>query len=291
MKRLGSLSRKVIRKLGSLPLKMMGQQLRAQALETLTDEMITSIAVPGGSLRFHTPSTLLLSRATSLLVKEPDTIQWINSFEDGAIFWDIGANVGVYTLYAAVCRRASVLAFEPSAANFHVLSKNIQINALYDRVTAYCIALSGETRLGFLNLDSSLMGSAINQFGNIGEISPYSVKVKPGAVQGMVGFTIDDFISQFGVPFPNYLKMDVDGLELDILQGANKTLQDPRLVSLLVELSLTNEDQYRNAAKLLNEAGFNLVAKGASQGTQAGEGANHLFARSNRKHSVAPMVR
>src|SRR5262249_45367950 len=115
-----------------------------------SEEMVRTAAIPDGAIRFFAPSPLLLSRADSALSKEADMIQWIDSFDDGAVFWDIGANVGVFSLYAGVRQRVSVLAFEPLAANFHVLTRNIQLNQLCDRVTAYCVALSEQTRLGTL---------------------------------------------------------------------------------------------------------------------------------------------
>jgi FkbM family methyltransferase len=218
-------------------------------------------------------------RAKTLLTKEPDTIRWIDSFDAPYVFWDVGANVGVYSLYAATKPSVSVLSFEPLAANFHVLSRNIQLNDFAERVTAYCVALSGATELGVLNIASPAMGSSLTQFGQLGEMSPYCVKDLEGSAHGMIGFSIDDFISQFHPPFPNYLKMDVDGLEFVILQGAKQTLRDARLRSLMIELCVSNEDERRQACGLLKECGFSLLSVGDVQATEAGEGANHLFMR------------
>lgn len=260
-------------------MKAIGMHLRADVLERLTEETISVTTIPGNQIRFYTPSPLLMSRAACVLSKETDTIQWIDGFEDGMVLWDIGANVGVYSLYAAIQRSVSVLAFEPSAANFHVLSRNIHLNKLVDRVTGYCIAFSGRTQLGILNMASPSMGASIGQFGQFGEMSRYWEGQTGAAAHGMIGFTIDSFIAQFDPPFPNYLKLDVDGLELPILEGARMTLRDARLRSLLVELSLSRESEYRNAHLLLEEAGFRFVSRGATQGTQTESAANHLFQR------------
>lgn len=291
MRTLVSISRGVLRRLTSWPLKLISENLRAEALEGLSEKMIASMPVPGGFIRFYVPSSLLLSRATSLLSKEPETIQWIEGFDDGVVLWDIGANVGVYALYAAVRRKASVLAFEPSAGNFHVLSRNIQLNSLSERVTAYCIALAGETGLGVLNLESLSMGSAINQFGNPGETSPYSVKRTATIVHGTIGFSIDDFIAKFAPPFPNHIKMDVDGIELSILKGAIRTLCDSRLISVLVELSVTDNEQQRCAVSLLEDAGLRLVTRGEVQGTEQEKAANFIFHRTEHRRSSARVER
>src|SRR6267143_3290850 len=179
-----------------------------------------------------------MARALSVLSKEVDTIHWIDGFEERTVFWDVGANVGVYSLYAAIQKRVSVLAFEPSAANFHVLSRNVHLNQLGDRATAYCIAFSERSQLGMLNMASPSIGAAVSQFGRSGEMSRYWDGQTVAASHGMIGFAIDDFIVQFNPPFPNYLKIDVAGLEPQILQGARTTLRDTRLRSLLVELML-----------------------------------------------------
>lgn len=273
------------RRLGSWPLKVIGVRHRAEVLEAVSEQMVTVSSIPGSSIRFYTPSPLLLDRAESVLSKETDMIQWIDGFEDGTVFWDIGANVGVFSLYAALRRQVSVVSFEPLAANFHVLSRNIQLNRLCDRVTAYCVALSQRTQLGVLNVASSSMGASLSQFGEPGECSRYWDSGSASADQGMVGFSIDDFIARFNPPFPNYIKMDVDGLELPILEGARVTLCDPRIKSLNVELNLNDKGEHGRAVSLLREAGFDMVSQGEIQGTPLEKAANHLF---QRKKRVAP---
>jgi FkbM family methyltransferase len=263
-------------------MKAIGMHLRADVLERLTEETISVTKIPGNQIRFYTPSPLLISRAASVLSKEADTIQWIDGFENGTVLWDIGANVGVYSLYAAIHRSVSVLAFEPSAANFHVLSRNIYLNKLGDRATGYCIAFSGKTQLGVLNMASPSMGAAISQFGRPGEMSQYWEGQNGAATHGMIGFTIDDFIAKFNPPFPNNIKLDVDGLELQILEGARMTLRDPRLQSILVELSVSRDGEHRDALSFLEEVGFRFVSRGATQGTQTESAANHLFQRATR---------
>ena len=95
----------------------------------------------------------------------------------------------------------------------------------------------------------------------------------------MIGFTIDDFVSRFAPAFPTHLKMDVDGLEGEILRGAAATLRDPRLISAMVELSVTDHDERRRALALLADAGLDLVSQGESQGANNEAAANHLFVR------------
>lgn len=278
LRRLKSIARGVLRRLIMAPLRLSGARLRAEALEQLSNAMIAETVIPGGAIKFFAPTPLLQMRAATVLVKEPDMIRWLDGLPPEAVLWDIGANVGVFTLYAAVARRARVLAFEPSAANFHVLARNVSLNQLNDRVTAYCVALSGTTELGVLNVGSTVMGAAMSQFGKAGEMSRYWMGGN-SAAHGMVGITVDEFIERFQPAFPTHLKMDVDGLEWPILQGAVKTLRDPRLRAAMIELSLTNQAERDQAMKLLADAGLRFVAHGEAQGTETEKAANHLFVR------------
>lgn len=269
---------RLTRALASVPLKLVPASSRAQVLQTLSEDMISNIPTGSGCLKFYAPTNLLRFRAETLLSKEPDTIKWVEQFHRDAVFWDIGANVGVYSLYAATLKNATVLSFEPSAANFHVLTRNIQLNELSPRVTAYCIAFSDRNALGILNLASPEMGAALSRFGQLGEKSEYAMNAAYSA-QGMLGMTVDDFIDQFTPPFPNYLKIDVDGLEMQILNGARKTLSDQRLGSLVTELSLTRETEKQEAFQLLEACGWRLASRGERQGSDSAQAANHFFER------------
>src|SRR5262249_34519074 len=155
-------------------------------------------------------------RADTLLTKESETIQWINGFNEGDVLWDIGANIGVYSLYGAIKRKLAVLAFEPSSANFYALTRNVELNRLESQVTALCIAFADQTSLGTINLSSQSMGAASNQFGEPGEVSPYAPSGTRISGHGMLGFTIDNFVETFFPKFPGHIKIDVDGLEANI---------------------------------------------------------------------------
>jgi FkbM family methyltransferase len=270
---------RILRDLASVPLRSLGMAQRGQALQNLLTSMVSKIEVPGGTMQFITPTPLLQTRASSALSKEPDTIEWIERFDPSDVFWDIGANVGIFSLYAAMRRGVRVLAFEPFADNYMVLCKNIDINSLGDRIIPYCMALAGKTELGLLNLASRDMGAALHQFGRRGETSRYWTVGHSTFAQGMLGYTIDDFIRQFQPPFPTRLKLDVDGLEWQILQGSRQTLRDPRLLSIMVELSLSDQAERDHAMAWLSDSGFELVGQGETQEAGGQVAANHFFAR------------
>ena len=212
-----------------------------------------------GAINFNCPDALPLWRARTLLTKEPETIEWIDSFSDGDVYWDVGANVGAYALYAAINRRVQVLAFEPSAANYFLLNRNIELNRLGEVLRAYCLAFSDTRQIDVLHMQSTEFGGALSSFStpvdNDGKM--FSAKFQ----QGMVGFSIDDFVQLFNPPFPNHLKIDVDGIEDRIIMGAPATLADSRLKSVSIELDSARPDYTDSVVGLIEAGGLRLSAK------------------------------
>ncbi len=243
-----------------------GPQLRrllADASRTagggLIPEVVETIPTPRGDILFYCLDELPLWRARTLLIKEPETIEWIDRFVPGDVYWDVGANIGVYALYAAINRQVRVLAFEPSAANYLLLNRNIEKNGLADHLQAFAIAFSDRTTLDALNMQTTDFGGALSSFAV--PVDNDGRTFVPTFRQGMIGFTIDDFIGQFAPPFPNHLKIDVDGIEDRIIVGAAKTLADARLRSLSIELDAGRPDYVLAITERLNAAGLKLVAK------------------------------
>jgi FkbM family methyltransferase len=263
----------------ALSLRLLTDAQRRQLVEGLLDAAISEIPVNGRTLKFSTPTPTLQWRAQTALSKEPETIRWIDGFLNTDTFWDVGANVGVFSIYAAAVRGLRVLAFEPSADNYAVLCRNVELNKLSDAVVPYCIAFSDATELAHLNSASRTTGAALHQFGRRGDSSAYWPASHGSCVQGMVGFSIDDFVQKFDPSFPTHLKIDVDGLELDILRGAANALCDRRLSSVMVELSMSDKEQRDSGMQLLAAAGFQLDLQASIQESAGATAANHFFKR------------
>lgn len=251
-------------------------QISAQIAEQLTPIVQQDAGI--GTLKFFCPGKLPEWRARTLLTKEPDTIEWINGFDKTDVLWDVGANVGVYSLYAAL-RGVSVQAFEPAPANYYLLSRNIEINGFDDRITSFCIAFNDETRVDTFYMSETDVGSALNSFGVATDWK--GENFSPKFKQAMLGFTIDDFIRQFTPPFPNHIKIDVDGIEKKIVNGATQTLSDSRLKSALIELNIDWEDS-SEIVSMMESMGFILQerARAAIPGAGRFSGVyNHIFVR------------
>lgn len=200
----------------------------------IREQIDTTIVVDG--IKFDGTHWWPYERAIQLLSKEPATIWWITHYvSPGDVFYDIGANIGVFSLFAAAKRDATVLAFEPMCTNYDILNTNIHLNKLDDKITAYNIAIHDRLLVSHLNVSKFMPGKAGHAFARqvAGSILE---KFEPEFRQGMVGYSIDDLVEILNLPFPNHIKVDVDGNEPLIVDGMKKTLADPRLKSLALEL-------------------------------------------------------
>ncbi len=218
-----------------------------------------------------------LWRASTYETKEPDTLEWIRTHVRDGVLYDVGANIGQYALYAALLRRGKleVLAFEPEALNHAKLARNIVLNGLSGTVLPHCIAVAGRTELGRFYSRTFAPGAALHAFGK--PVTQGEVAFEPRSEQGMLAVTLDDLTGAYRAPFPDHVKIDVDGIEEEIVSGAERTLADPRLKSVLVEVYL-----YRGAAERIRarfeSAGFRLTSPAAISGTE-GIVQNLIFVR------------
>jgi FkbM family methyltransferase len=199
------------------------------------------IEVDGRKLRYVTTNRLAEKRIETLFSKEPTTIPWLDSMSSGEVLVDVGANVGMYSLYAAQVVGVRVFAFEPEALNYAELNKNIYVNHAHGRVLAFCAALIDQTRVDRLHLGGFAEGLSHHDFGE----NTWSTDKNFGAIktskdarllQGCLSHTVDSLVTSGAVPFPDHIKIDVDGLEHKVVTGAWRTLTDPRLKTALIEI-------------------------------------------------------
>lgn len=168
--------------------------------------------------------------------KEPETLDWLDQVvRDGDLIFDVGANIGVYTVYAALRHPGSrVVAFEPEYANLHLLRDNVIANGLTDRIDVYALALADAEGLTRVHVQDLTPGAALHT------VSTHRIeRTRTGKpvvwTEGIYAMTLDRFCEQRSI-WPNALKIDVDGTEPEILAGARKALQEPALRSVCIEL-------------------------------------------------------
>lgn len=195
-------------------------------------------------------------RVRTLFTKEPETIEWIKSFDKGSVFWDIGANIGIYSLYAAAMG-VKVRSFEPSPVNFWLLATNVNLNHFRNLLELYPFAISDTNEIGTWNPDCKA-GSADNQIpGN--NFFSNQIKKDEGSVKVSVGFqsfTIDHLVKINVTDFPKHIKIDVDGVEKRIIESARTTLSDMRLRSVLIEIDESDDESLNTILKIMDQSGF-----------------------------------
>lgn len=237
-----------IARLSTLPLR---PQRRALTLALLSERLQQSVAVvtARGRLLFNCPTSRALHDPLAFWSGEPETLGWIDRYvQAGDIVWDIGANIGVYTLYAAQKPRVRVVAFEPSAASYAALVRNIELNHMGEQVSALCIALARRTGVDYLHMAHSGAGHSMHAFGQLETVLG---PIQPVFSQAVPGLTIDDVCAILGLPPPDHVKLDVDGTEAQILDGGRRTLPYVRTIAMEVQGELGQA-----AATLLQELGF-----------------------------------
>jgi FkbM family methyltransferase len=209
------------------------RNLVAHLRQVATDERIRSASAGYGRLDY--PDAEIHLQLTSRseyhrlrsCAKEPWTVRWIEEHvKPGDVLYDVGANVGVYTLLAAVAVPGSrVVAFEPAPANFAALCANLDLNEVAERSIAVPLALGDRAGAAFIDRDGSVPGASVSLHGTERE----------QAITVLVD-RLDEVVERYGLPRPDHLKLDVDGSELDVLAGGREVLSSTQLRSAMVEL-------------------------------------------------------
>lgn len=209
--------------------------------------------------------------------KEPETVAWIETnIKPGDVLYDIGANVGAYSFVAdAITEGNSVIyAIEPSFSTFDTLSKNVQLNNCQGRVIPLHIALSNKTGLANFNYSSVESGGA---FHSVARERVGKKGQDPEFVQPILSFRLDDLVDQFHLRLPNHIKLDVDGDEFLVLEGAPNILSSSRLKTLMIE-SDVNNNSYERIVNLLEEYNFKLISQ-SHRGTSSYQIINCVFSK------------
>jgi len=219
-------------------------------------------------------STMQISRLDACK-KEPETVQWIEQYvREGDVLYDIGANVGPYSLIALIVanRNCRVYAFEPVFSTFAALCQNVIANSACGSIIPLNIALSDRT--GVLNFTSAIApGSALGYLEGqtFRSLSPHSELV----TLPVISYRLDEFVERFRIKLPNHVKLDVDGSECSVLRGFGSILNSTTIKSLMVEIDETNEES-AETLDMLRDAEFRMRERHPH-----GEGgvANYIFAR------------
>ena len=235
-------------------------KLLLQTITRFTIESSTKTYVNNTEFVLCNANPRLDSRIRTFTTKEPETLNWIDGFKHGSVLWDIGANIGLYSLYAAKTRDCKVFAFEPSVFSLEFLTRNIWLNNLQSQITVVPNPLSDETQANTLSLFTREWGGSSNSFTN--RQTTDGNEMNPSFDYQIVGITIDEAISKLNLPAPQHIKIDVDGIEPLILAGGVQTLKQVESVSVEVP---TYRGANERVSELLTQAGLKLVLDSGNQ--------------------------
>ena len=184
---------------------------------------------------------------------ETENLDFIDKINSGEVLYDLGACEGRFSLYAAT-KGIKIVSFEPEEKNFKVLAQNVALNKFK------------ENQLKIVNAGvGAKNGVAVLKIGQPWEGGHQKV-VDHNQIRNDLDFnfvesqkinliSIDSFLESENNPFPNYLKIDVDGSELPFLDGAKKTLVNPKLKGIIFELS-EEDSNFEKILKVLKDINF-----------------------------------
>jgi FkbM family methyltransferase len=186
---------------------------------------------------------LSLWRAETFWFKEPETIEWLKFFGNTEnshriTLVDVGANIGIYTLYwCSLNKNLRTVSIEPFDENYKLLVSNVAMNDFTDRVKLLKQPLSSQKKYGVYDISDKRPGSSSFKFysgdmqdlGNSKLIESLTLDILLNAAVGQI-----------------ILKIDVDGNDFDILQGAEETLTNKNIVSILIESPEIQQFEIRN---------------------------------------------
>ena len=243
----------------------------------LEENQYVSIKIDGKKVTFFCPSSHSLSRVNRFYEKEPDTLNWIDNFntKNKIIFWDIGANLGLFSVYAANKHsNIEIVSFEPSTSNTRCLSRNISINDLSEKIKLFQLALSNEeSTISTFKETEFMEGSSISTFGEkYNYDGKYLPKKQTLNKYKLFGTKIDYLVNNKILDVPNYIKIDVDGIEHLILEGGKELLKNKDLKEISIELDIMLTKENNQIIKLLEESGFHQKNKDK-------QGINAIFIR------------
>mgnify|MGYP003137822082 CR=1 FL=1 len=189
------------------------------------------------------PLNSLKKRCNAYTEDEPETIEWIESFDSSSVFYDVGSNIGGFSFIATMIHdKIKVYSFEPNFINFYCMMKT----CIQNKITNICpmnVAIHKKNKMdNFLydHLEVGFKGNFGNELKSEMKNSAFSNPFKSGrginSKSNVMGITIDSLVYDFGLPKPDYLKIDVDGNELFVIQGAIRLLKEKYIKQILIEI-------------------------------------------------------
>jgi len=253
-------------------------QLRS-VFRKMTFPKTVSCKVRGVVIKVGVHSEIEQFRVDTYSTKEPETLDWLDeNLRSDDVFIDVGANIGLYSLYAAkINPKCRVYAFEPAFQNFSDLCNNIVLNAVQNIIPCN-FPLADREAFDLFYVSDIEPGSALHSFG---EPSHYKAESRAISLQqGAFSMTLDALVERYGMPQPALIKIDVDGIEDKIIKGAQNVLQSKQMRTTLLEWSFRSDEDIARLEQTMKRLGYSLSKRSGWVEEHSGlKGQNFIFHR------------
>lgn len=203
---------------------------------TISGTEIVRLDYPNRPIRMRVSNVHEATFRANACQKEPWTVAFVDGMQHGDVFYDVGANVGPYSMIAATAGHR-VIAIEPGFANYTALLHNAVLNDCLDKIICLPVALGPATGLTWMHYQDLQPGAANHVIGQpVRTDSPLWFHR-----QRIMQWRLDDLVGALDLPWPTHIKIDVDGGELGVLEGAAESLASPSLKFVLSEMQLDQE--------------------------------------------------
>jgi FkbM family methyltransferase len=184
------------------------------------------------------------------LVEPEKTTTFINMLKNGQVCFDVGANVGYFTILGSRCvgSAGKVIALEPSIRNLAYLYQHVHLNKA-ENVTIISAACSDSETLTSFSSGKNCAEGYITSGGLSEPAGGETVSLVPTV-------TIDVVARQLGI-LPDLMKIDVEGAELSVLKGAQATIRKAR-PKILMEIH--SDELLSSCSAFLRDLGYKLEA-------------------------------
>lgn len=217
---------------------------------------LTAVSVRDINFNLHT-----YNRSLELCARmnyETEVLDFIDALSASDVFYDLGAAEGRFSLYAA-SRGMTVVAFEPEKRNYEVFLENMKINQQAAKhIHLYNLAVGAKNEISTINIGQPWAGG--HQKVVATAAGRVDLNFNFSESQAITVVTLDEYIQTENIPFPTAIKVDIDGSEVPFMNGAKKTLSDPRVKKVIFEMCVS-DDNYDYLIKCMQECGFQEQAR------------------------------
>jgi len=185
-------------------------------------------------------------------IVQKDLVNWIDTFNNKDIFYDIGSNIGMFSIYAAK-KKIKTYCFEPHYSNLDDLQHNIYLNKVEDYINVVPLPLNETVKKVSIDLRDLTSSSARNEISHLK--SDYNNELKSVLRLNTISFSIKHLIQNNLILPPTKVKLDVDGVEFLILKGFEDLLSN--VDEILLELYEKDYDYWKYFKEYKNKKSIN----------------------------------